>query len=81
MTIHLKYFGSLADQIGTREATCDLPEGATLAVAMATLAAEHPAIAAMRDKLAIAVNFEYQQGGHVLCDQDEVALIPPVSGG
>ena len=41
----------------------------------------HPAIAGDSSRLVVAVNQEYQEHDHPLRDGDEVALIPPVSGG
>lgn len=47
----------------------------------ARLLVAHPALAAVRDTTRLAVNGEYFTGGARIRAGDEVALIPPVSGG
>ncbi len=74
-------FAQLAEDLGKNQLTLDVADGATLADALAALADEHEAIAAMRGTLAMAVNEQYCAPTTVLQDGDTVALIPPVSGG
>ena len=45
------------------------------------ICSKFPAITIPPSNIVIAVNSEYQNNSTVLCDGDEVALIPPVSGG
>jgi molybdopterin converting factor subunit 1 len=79
--IKIILFAALADRVGARELPLELPERASVGDAVAALAAEHPAIEAMRGKLAAAVNLSYVGLDEPLRDGDELALIPPVSGG
>jgi len=81
MTIRVLFFASLAKQVGVAERVVELPAGATVATALAALQAEHPELAGVREKIAVAVNLEYVDQAHVLKEADELALIPPVSGG
>ncbi len=81
MRIRVLYFASLARDVGKREAPLELPAGATVADALRQLTSNHAAIRAFGDRLAIAVNSEYVGAEHLLRDGDELALIPPVSGG
>ncbi len=81
MTVRVLLFGILADRIGQRELTRPIAAGSTVASLLDALAADHPALASMSGKLATAVNLEYVGGAHALSDGDEVAIIPPVSGG
>ena len=81
MNVRVLIFGILADKLGRREATLTLDAGATVRHLLSRLERDYPDIAAMRGKLATAVNMEYVGPDHVLRDGDEVALIPPVSGG
>ena len=81
MTVRVLIFGVLADRTGKRELAVTLPEAATAADLLTKLAADYPDVAAMRGKLAVAVNMEYTDAAHVLHEGDEMALIPPVSGG
>lgn len=58
-----------------------LPAGAAVSDAASALLRMHPAIAGDSSRLMIAVNEEYQEHDYLLSDNDEVAFIPPVSGG
>jgi molybdopterin synthase catalytic subunit len=61
----------------------ELPEGACVADLLVHLRANPPAGGDVPDlrSIAVGVNTEYVQSGHLLRDGDEVALLPPVSGG
>ena len=74
-------FARLADEVGRDRLTIDLQDGATVADAVAHLAADHEALREMRDVFAVAVNERYGGPGTPLHDGDTLALIPPVSGG
>lgn len=74
-------FAVLAQKTGVKEMTLDLPAGACVSDAMAQIEALHPAVASMHAGLSIAVNLSYVPRGQELRDGDELALIPPVSGG
>src|SRR5262249_11318159 len=81
MTIHVKLFAILRDRAGLPELDLEVPPGATVAAAGAALGEQVPAI---RDHLAhsgFAVNRTYAGPGQALADGDELAAIPPVSGG
>ncbi len=78
MRVHVLYFGVLKDVIGHRDAVMDVPEGASVAD---LLALHRKAGVAVWDSIAVAVNQEYARADDVLKDGDEVALLPPVSGG
>ena len=58
-----------------------LPDGSIVADAAAELLRLYPAIAGDKSRLMIAVNEEYQEHDYPLSENDEVAFIPPVSGG
>jgi molybdopterin synthase catalytic subunit len=45
------------------------------------LARDHPSFEEMADRLRVSVNYEFAQGESVLSEGDEVAFLPPVSGG
>jgi molybdopterin synthase catalytic subunit/molybdopterin converting factor small subunit len=79
MQVHVLYFGVLKDVLSSNGGDVALPEGTTVAQLMDRLreGAAHPVWSA----LAIAVNREYAAASAVLHDGDEVALLPPVSGG
>jgi len=69
------------DIVGQRELHLDLREGATVAQLLQRLTADHPALGRLGPSLMFAVNQEYVGADRVLGEGDEVAFIPPVSGG
>ncbi len=81
MTVKVKLFASIRDIVGSEERELLLPNKANGLSVIDTLAAEYPKIHDWKRSLRIAVNREYVPFEHELHDQDEVALIPPVSGG
>ena len=81
MRIRLRFFASLRERMKSREATCDLEAGATVDDLWRSLCRTHPQLGDMTSSVSFAVNREYVDRGHRLKDDDEVALIPPVSGG
>ena len=79
--IRILFFGAAADRAGTRQTELDVRDGTTLAEIWPLLAREHPDLGPMRDTLAFAVNGEYARGEDAVAPGDEVAVLPPVSGG
>jgi molybdopterin converting factor subunit 1 len=79
--IKVLFFGAAADRAGTRETRLDVQDGATLAEVWPLIVEQHADLAPMRDTLAFAVNGEYARGEHAVSPGDEVAVLPPVSGG
>lgn len=74
-------FGAAADRAGTREVELEAGGAATLAELWEALSERHPDLAPMRDTLAFAVNGEYARMEDPVAAGDEVAVLPPVSGG
>jgi MoaE-MoaD fusion protein len=81
MRVHLLFFGILKDVAGRSGRDLELPDGATVREMLARCAAEIPSVKASLPSLAIAVNQQYAQAETELKHDDEVALLPPVSGG
>ena len=79
--IRVLLFGAAADRAGIRETELPVEDGVTLAELWPLLAGRHPDLAPMRDTLAFAVNGEYARGDADVSPGDEVAVLPPVSGG
>ena len=84
--MHVKVisFGILKDWLGSDAALIELDEGATVADLMRKLVADPHRGSRLELQLAgiaVGVNAEYATATRVLCDGDEVALLPPVSGG
>lgn len=81
MRIKVLFFAALADRLGVREVELELPLKSRVGEALDRLAELYPLLVEMRDTLAVAVNLAYVDSREVLADGDELALIPPVSGG
>lgn len=81
MHIKLRFFASLRERLGRSEDSCEVPEGATVRTVWETLKQEQPTLIEVERSLAFAVAQEYVDGDHPLRDNDELAFIPPVSGG
>jgi molybdopterin converting factor subunit 1 len=81
VTVRLRFFASLRERLKASEAERTLADGATIADLWAVLCRERPDLQPLSASISFAVNREYVEREHVLRDGDEVALIPPVSGG
>jgi MoaE-MoaD fusion protein len=81
MRVTILYFAVFKERLGRSEDALELPDGKRVQDAIDALAAQHPAIAALRGKFRVAVNQEFVDDAHVLGNGDELALIPPVAGG
>lgn len=81
MTVRLRLFAIQRELAGTREVALDLPGGATIEDAWQALVARFPALAPGRGYVRFARNGEYADAAAALADGDELAVIPPVSGG
>ena len=81
MQVNVQYLGILRDLTGRESEHVIAGTGTTLGDFYATLQRRMPQLARFRQAIALAVNYEYSAADRVLHDGDEVALIPPVSGG
>src|SRR4051794_14465090 len=81
MQVRVLFFGSLRDLIGKTSDSVSLPEGADLTALLEHYTRNKPAISGLVPSLALSVNQEYASRSTKLRDHDEVALLPPVSGG
>ena len=81
MKAKVRLFARLADLAGARETELELGEGLKVAEAFELLCRRFPEMAVLAGSLMYAVNAEYVSPDHPLREGDELALIPPVSGG
>ena len=81
MKVKVLLFGPVAAAAGRDVLNLDLKPGARVEDALVACRAACPIIPARQGSLALAVNAEWADGDRILLDGDEVALIPPVSGG
>lgn len=82
MVVHVRLFAILRERAGRDAVEVELPDGATVEHAVDAVAREH----GLHDLIArmpvvMAVNREYASADTALTESDELALIPPVSGG
>ena len=80
MRVLVRLFASYREAAGVGHVVIELPDGATVKDAIREVLSEHPLVAEGR-QVVIARNHEYVEPDAPLADGDEVALIPPLSGG
>ena len=80
MRVLVRLFASYREAAGVGRMELELPPGATVKDAIFKILKDHPLIAEGR-QVVIAKNHDYVTADEPLADGDEVALIPPVSGG
>ena len=80
LKVVVRLFASYKEKVGSSTLEMELPEGATVARLADELLRRYP-LTRDANTLVVAVNEEYADHDQVLNNGDEVALIPPVSGG
>jgi molybdopterin converting factor subunit 1 len=82
-SVHIRvlFFGVLRDIVGLREDSIEVPEGGRLDAVFEHYAARFPRIREMSKSLVLALNQRFSEPGAPLSEGDEVAILPPVSGG
>lgn len=81
MRVRVLFFGGLKDIVGKSSDSLELPDGAVVRDVLAHYLAQVPRMRELMASLAVAVNQEYAAVETSLKSDDEVALLPPVSGG
>ena len=81
MHVVVKLFGAIRESVGAKELAVELPEAASAEDLRRKLAAQHPVFDDFGERLAVSVNFEVAPLETRLQEGDEVAFLPPVSGG
>jgi molybdopterin converting factor subunit 1 len=79
--VTVRLFARLRDIAGADELTRDLAPGATIEMVWRQLTGEFPDLAPYERSISSALNADYARMDRVLRDGDEVAFLPPVSGG
>jgi sulfur-carrier protein len=80
MRVQVLFFGVLREQFQD-QTTIELPDGSSVGALLNRVSLLRPGQKQILDSLAVAVNRDYAKADRILCDGDEVALLPPVSGG
>ncbi len=81
MRVNVKLFARLRELVGDGDLTIDAPEGATVREVWQALVDRHPAAAVYERSMSCAVNLDYSRMTTPVSEGDEVAFLPPVSGG
>lgn len=81
MKIRVRLFASFREAAGTGTLAWEAADGAPVGEVVGALRAAYPRFGPAADRALLAVNQEYVGGDYRLRDGDELALIPPVSGG
>lgn len=81
IAVRARLFARLREQAGTDDENIELPAGSTVSDVYETLRRAHPALESNRNAVRAALNQEFADWDAVVADRDEVAFIPPVSGG
>ena len=81
MRITIRFFAAARDLVGCESVEHDLAPHTTVGDLKAALIAEFPALATLLGHSMIAVGHDYAADAFVLAEDNEVAVIPPVSGG
>lgn len=81
MRVTIRLFARLRDLAGSGELTREIPGPATVQTVWRSLTAEIPSLGEYERTLSVAINAEYSRMAATVQDGDEVAFLPPVSGG
>jgi len=81
MLVKVLFFGVLKDMVGKAEEWLEVPPGTTLGGLFATYTQRYETLEGKRPSILFARNREFATADTGLCDKDEVAFLPPVSGG
>jgi molybdopterin converting factor subunit 1 len=81
MTVRVRFFASLRERLRQSAVEWQLADGSTVGDLWRALCARYPDLTVVGPSVSFAVNHEYVERDRKLSHGDEVALIPPVSGG
>ncbi len=81
MRVKVLLFGQLKDIVGRSEESLELAPGTKVGAVMEHYSGQYLQFQGLAKSIACSINQEYAPGSAVLHEGDEVALLPPVSGG
>ena len=81
MDITVRLFASLREKAGTSNLTLSVPEGTNVEQLLSLVQSEKLELDGAIKGVLVAINHEYASANTVINESDDLALIPPVSGG
>lgn len=81
MRVQVLFFGQLKDLVGRSSDEIELAPGASLATVFAHYSSQESRLASMAGSVAMARNGHFAEASEIVQDGDEIAIMPPVSGG
>ena len=81
MHVTVRLFARLRDIAGAGELRREVPGGATVSTVWSSLMADFPEMSPYETSISCAVNADYSRFTAAVADGDEIAFLPPVSGG
>ena len=81
MEVHVLFFAAYRELVGLRETVMEFPDGTRLQDVLVRVIEAHPRLRPHRDSMILAVNEEFAEPETPLHPGDEIALLPPLSGG
>jgi molybdopterin converting factor subunit 1 len=79
--VRLRFFAALREITGCEEMEKEVAEGITAGRLLEELATEYPKLGSYTDVVQVAINQEFVERQSPVKSEDEVAFLPPVSGG
>lgn len=79
--IKVRLFANLRELVGEREITITVPGGVTVSYLNNEILNKYPQLKSFSNKFVTSVNCKVTTGDTVITSSDEIALLPPVSGG
>jgi molybdopterin converting factor subunit 1 len=79
--IKVRLFAILRERVGESEITITVPTGTTVSLLHDEILKKYPLLKSFSKKFVISVNCKVTTGNIIITSRDEIALLPPVSGG
>lgn len=81
MTCRVLLFAALRELAGSESVTLEMTPDGTIADLRRLIALNYPTLATLTNRSQVAVNYEFAENERIIRSTDELAIIPPVSGG
>jgi len=79
--LKIKLFAILRDAVGEAEITIVVPSGVTVSYLETEILKKYPQLKSSSNKFVTSINYKVTNGNTIINSSDEIALLPPVSGG